>query len=48
MAKVLVAYHSRGGSTRKMAEKVADGVKSAGVDCDLLEINEVSPEILTD
>jgi flavodoxin len=32
MVKVLVVYHSRTGNTAKMAEAVAAGAKSSGVE----------------
>lgn len=42
MAKMLVAYHSRGGNTRKMAELVQAGALAAGdVSVDLKPVAEV-------
>ena len=41
MAKVLVAYYSRGGSTKAMAELVVEGAAEAGADVDLLPVTEV-------
>jgi len=46
MAKVLVAYYTRGGNTGKMAEAVADGVREADVACDLKPVAEVSADDL--
>lgn len=42
---VLVLYYSKGGNTRKLAEKVAEGVKSvSGVEAVLKSTQEVSQE----
>jgi len=46
MAKVLVAYYTRGGNTAKMAEAVAEGVGEAGAVCDLKPVTEVSEDDL--
>jgi len=46
MAKVLVAYYSRTGVTREMAELVAEGARSTGVDVDLRPVGEVAPSDL--
>lgn len=46
MAKILVAFYSRGGSTKKMAEKVAEAVSGSEVECDLREASELSPDEL--
>jgi len=43
MSKVLVAYYSRTGNTKKMAEAVAKGIKTSGVACDLREVGRVRP-----
>lgn len=45
--KVLIAYHSASGNTKKMAESIASGVKSVvGVQVNLLPIEEVKPQDL--
>ncbi len=41
MAKVLVAYYSKTGNTRKMAELVAEGARSGGAEVDLVQADEV-------
>ena len=41
MGKVLVAYYSRGGTTRRMAELVVEGAAGAGADVDLREVTDV-------
>jgi NAD(P)H dehydrogenase (quinone) len=41
VAKIIVVYHSRGGSTRKMAELVVEGAAGAGVETDLRDIGSV-------
>lgn len=41
MAKVLVAYYSKTGNTKKMAELVAEGARSAGAEVDLAQADEV-------
>ncbi len=48
MAKILVAYYSRSGNTKKMAEDVAQGVKEASATADLKEVGQVRPEDLLD
>ena len=40
--KILVAYYSRSGNTKKMAHGVAEGVKQAGIDVDIKDINEMN------
>ena len=46
-AKVLIAYHSVTGNTEKMAQGVADGVKSvAGATADLKQVSDVATEDL--
>lgn len=40
--KVLVAYYSRSGNTKKMAQGVAEGVKQAGADVDLKDISDMN------
>jgi NAD(P)H dehydrogenase (quinone) len=44
--KILVAYYSRTGNTKKMAEAVAQGVKEENVTCDVKEIRKVSVDDL--
>jgi len=44
--KILVAYYSRSGNTKKMAEAVAAGVKKAGVDSDLREVTTIKVDEL--
>ncbi len=44
--KILVAYYSRSGNTKKMAEAVAEGVKQAGVDADLKDVSTMNVDDL--
>ncbi|MFH1245334.1 MAG: NAD(P)H-dependent oxidoreductase [Candidatus Omnitrophota bacterium] len=44
--KVLVIYYSQTGHTKKMAQLVAEGVKSSGVDVELKDVQEVKAEEL--
>lgn len=46
--QVLVLYYSRGGNTKKMAEVVAKGVESAGVDVLLKSTEEVTKDDFLD
>ena len=48
MAKILVAYYSRSGNTKKMAEDVAQGAKVEGAEVDLREVGKIKPEQLLD
>jgi flavodoxin len=42
--KVLVAYESRGGRTKRAAEAVADAVRTAGHEVDVSPLREAGPE----
>ena len=44
MAKVLVAYTTRGGSTGKMAETIAEGVRFEGVEAEVKNLAEIKKE----
>ncbi len=46
MAKILVAYYSRTGNTRKMAEAIAEGASSEGASAVLKEIKDVKTDEL--
>lgn len=46
MKKVLVAYYSKGGNTKKMAEMIADGLKSKGVDVTLESVENINIDTL--
>lgn len=46
MVKVVVVYHSRTGNTAKMAEAVAEGARSAGVDADIKDVESTRMEDL--
>jgi len=46
--KALIVYYSRTGTTKKMAELIAEEVRSAGLEVDLLSVSEVKPEQLLD
>ena len=42
--KVLVAYESRGGRTKRAAEAIADAVRAAGHDVDARPLKEAGPD----
>lgn len=44
MKKVLIAYFSRTGKTRTMAEYIGEGVRIAGHEADVKKISEISHE----
>ena len=44
--KILVAYYSRSGNTKAMAEAIADGVKKENVTVELRDIKDVTPDCL--
>ena len=46
MARILIAYYSRGGNTAEMAQLVAEGVAAANGDTDLKSVTEVKPSDL--
>lgn len=43
MARILVLYYSSYGHVSQMAEAVAEGVRSAGHDCDIRRVPETAP-----
>ncbi len=49
MAKILIAYHSRGGNTKAMAELVAEGAGAVtGAEVELKPVGEVPVDSLVD
>lgn len=46
MKKVLVAYYSKGGNTKKMAELIAEGLKSKGVDVTVDSVENINVDSL--
>ena len=46
MAKAAVVYWSGTGNTEQMAQAVADGVKSAGAECELIQASEFDESML--
>ncbi len=46
MKKVLVAYYTRGGNTRKMAEIISEFIKAKGVDVTISSVEEVNIDAL--
>jgi len=46
MIKILIAYYSRSGNTKKMAEFVAKGVKDEGGEATLKKVEDVLPDEL--
>ncbi len=47
-ARVVIAYVSAYGNTAVLAEKIAAGIKAAGVDVELFNLEETSPAALVD
>ena len=47
MAKILVAYYSASGNTKKMAEKIEETIKKSGIDTDLKNVEDVEANELT-
>lgn len=48
MKKVLVAYYSKGGNTKKMAEMIADGLRAKGVDVTIDSVESINIDTLPD
>ena len=48
MPKVLIAYYSKTGNTRKMAELIAEGVKKEDVEVEVADVKDVNSERLQD
>ncbi len=46
MAKVLVAYYSQSGNTKKMASVIADSIEDNGINCDLKTIEDLKAKEL--
>ena len=46
MAKILVIYYSQSGNTKKMAEKVVEGIKQEALEADLKSVEAVEPKQL--
>ncbi len=46
MKKILIAYASRTGNTKKMAEFIAEGVRFSGNDVEIKKISEIKDEKL--
>jgi len=46
MPKAMVIYYSQSGNTKDMAEKIATGLKTEGVDVELKNITQTKPEDL--
>ena len=44
MAKALVAYTTRGGSTQKMAETIAEGIRFEGLEVEVVNITQIKDE----
>ena len=44
MAKMLVAYYSRMGNTKKMAEYIAEGIRLTGNSAELKKISDIKDE----
>ena len=42
--QILILYYSRSGNTRKLAEKIAEGVRAAGAEAVLKDTSEVAKE----
>jgi NAD(P)H dehydrogenase (quinone) len=48
MAKIIVIYYSRTGTTKKMAELIAEGIKKEKVEVLVKDISEIDPSQLLD
>jgi NAD(P)H dehydrogenase (quinone) len=48
MKKVLVAYYSKSGNTRKMAEMIVEGLKQKGVEAILKNVEEIDIDTLSE
>ena len=44
MKRVLIAYFSRTGTTEKMAQFIAEGMRMGGCDVDLVSISKVNSD----
>lgn len=44
MNKAAVIYWSSTGNTEAMAQAISDGVREAGVETELIEVGQISPE----
>lgn len=44
MSKAAVIYWSQTGNTEMMADAIADGIREAGVECDLLSVSDTSAD----
>ncbi|MBI5582807.1 MAG: FprA family A-type flavoprotein [Deltaproteobacteria bacterium] len=44
MKKALVAYTTRGGSTRELAETIAEGIRFEGLEAEVVNISEIKDE----
>lgn len=48
MTRILVCYHSRTGTTERMAREIAQGMRESGADVDLLSVEQVDTDALTE
>lgn len=48
MAKILVAYYSHGGNTRKMAQQIGAAASEAGCQADVLKVTDISVDRLAE
>ena len=48
MAKVLIAYFSHGGNTRRMAEALAGGLTEAGIEVEIRKVADADPTEMAD
>ena len=48
MVKMLVAYYTRSGHTKRMAEEIAKSAEEAGAEVDLLQVEQVDVKSLVD
>ena len=46
MSKIAVIYWSQTGNTEMMANAIAEGIREAGAECDVLSVPAVSAEVL--
>ena len=44
MSSIGVIYWSGSGNTKAMAEAVAEGIRAAGSEADLMEVSDITPD----
>ena len=44
MAKALIVYATRTGTTKRIADSIAEGVRSVGVDAEVVDVKNIKSE----